>query len=194
MTHNLAAGGGDIFLLPNATFFVELLIFLLVLGVVWRYIVPPVKKAMNERQALIRRQIEESEKARKRLEEAEERYQQALNEARTEAAKIRETARADAQSIKEELREQADQEVSRIRERAEEQLATQREQVVRELRSELGELAVTLASRIVGESLDDDSRRAATVDRFLDELDGMAATDGDGAGVSGGASSRPGNR
>jgi F-type H+-transporting ATPase subunit b len=194
MTHNLAAGGGDIFLLPNATFFVELLIFLLVLGVVWRYIVPPVKKAMNERQALIRRQIEESEKARKRLEEAEERYQQALNEARTEAAKIRETARADAQSIKEELREQADQEVSRIRERAEEQLATQREQVVRELRSELGELAVTLAGRIVGESLDDDSRRAATVDRFLDELDGMAATDGDGAAVSGGASSRPGNR
>lgn len=194
MTHNLAAGGGDIFLLPNATFFVELLIFLLVLGVVWRYVVPPVKKAMNERQALIRRQIEESEKARKRLEEAEERYQQALNEARTEAAKIRETARADAQSIKEELREQAEQEVSRIRERAEEQLATQREQVVRQLRSELGELAVTLASRIVGESLDDDSRRAATVDRFLEELGDMAATEGDGAGVSGAASSRPGKR
>ena len=177
-SHNLvAAGGGNIFLIPNATFFVELVIFLLVLGVVWRYVVPPVKRAMNERQEMVRRQIEESEQARTRLEEAETRYSEALAEARVEAAKIREAARADAQEIKDEMRQQAEQEVVRIRQRGEEQLATQREQVVRELRGELGKLAVTLAGRIVGESVADDARRAGTVDRFLDELQGMAATD-----------------
>src|ERR687894_470307 len=177
-SHNLAApGGGNIFLIPNATFFVELVIFLLVLAVVWRYVVPPVKRAMNERQEMVRRQIEESEQARTRLEEAESRYSQALAEARVEAAKIRETARADAQEIKDEMRQQAEQEVARIRQRGEEQLATQREQVVRELRGELGKLAVTLAGRIVGESVADDARRAGTVDRFLDELEGMAATE-----------------
>jgi len=67
-SHNLAAeGGGNVFLIPNATFFVELMIFLLVLGVVWRYVVPPVKRAMQERQEMIRRQIEESEQTRKRF-------------------------------------------------------------------------------------------------------------------------------
>src|ERR687893_430616 len=172
-----AAGGGNIFLIPNATFFVELVIFLLVLGVVWRYVVPPVKRAMNERQEMVRRQIEEAQQARTRLEEAEARYSQALAEARVEAAKIRETARADAQEIKDEMRQQAEQEVARIRQRGEEQLATQREQVVRELRGELGKLAVTLAGRIVSESVADDARRAGTVDRFLDELQGMAAPD-----------------
>ncbi len=192
-SHNLAApGGGNIFLIPNATFFVELVIFLLVLAVVWRYVVPPVKRAMNERQEMVRRQIEESQQARTRLEEAEARYSQALAEARVEAAKIRETARADAQEIKDEMRQQAEQEVARIRQRGEEQLATQREQVVRELRGELGKLAVTLAGRIVGESVADDARRAGTVDRFLDELQDMAATESGREGGTDGAVSVPG--
>jgi F-type H+-transporting ATPase subunit b len=175
-SYNVAAeAGGNIFLLPNATFFVELLIFLIVLGVIWRYVVPPIKRAMNERQKMIRRQLEESERAHQRLQEAEARYSEALAEARVEAARIRETARADAQAIKDELREQAEQEVARIRQRGEEQLATQREQVVRELRAELGRLAVTLAGRIVGESLAEDARRAGTVDRFIGELESMSA-------------------
>ena len=181
MTVTVAApeGGGEdqVFLIPNATFFVELAIFLAILFVIWRYVVPPVKKAMNERQDMIRGQIEESERARQRLQEAETRYQQALNDAKVEAAKIRDNARADAQVIKDEMRQQAEQEVARIAQRGEEQLATQREQVVRELRGELGQLAVTLAGRIVGESLAEDTRRAGTVDRFLGELEGMSATE-----------------
>ncbi|MGH3941235.1 MAG: F0F1 ATP synthase subunit B [Pseudonocardiaceae bacterium] len=170
-------GGGEdqVFLIPNATFFIELAIFLAILFVIWRYVIPPIKKAMNERQEMIRGQIEDSEQARQRLQEAQTRYSEALAEARVEAAKIREAARADAQVIKDEMRQQAEQEVARIQQRGEEQLATQREQVVRELRAEVGRLAVTLAGRIVGESLTDDARRAGTVDRFLDELDAMPA-------------------
>lgn len=175
--YNMAAqGGGNLFLIPNATFFVELVIFLIVLGVLWRYVVPPVKRAMGERQEMVRRQIQESQQASKRLAEAQARYSEALAQARVEAAKIREAARADAQEIKDEMRQQAEQEVARIRERGVEQLATQREQIVRELRGELGTLAVTLAGRIVGESVADDARRAGTVDRFLEELQGMAGS------------------
>jgi F-type H+-transporting ATPase subunit b len=180
-SYNLAeqgGGGGNLFLIPNATFFVELAIFLVVLGVIWRYVAPPVKRVMGERQEMVRRQIQESQQATKRLAEAQARYHEALAQARVEAAKIRETARADAQQIKDELRQQADHEVARIRERGAEQLATQREQVVRELRGELGKLAVELAGRIVGESVAEDARRAGTVDRFLDELHGMATPEG----------------
>lgn len=196
-SYHLAAqeDGGDIFLIPNATFFVELVIFLVVLGVVWRYAVPPVKRAMDERQSMVRRQIEESQKASTRLSEAEARYSQALAEARIEAAKIREAARADAQEIKDEMRQQAEQEVARIRERGDEQLATQREAVIRELRGELGKLAVTLAGRIVGESVADDARRAGTVDRFLDELQGMAGLESNpNSSTDGAVTARNGRR
>jgi len=170
-------GGDSIFLIPNGTFWVELLIFLIVLGVVMRYVVPPVKKAMRDRQEMVRRQIEESRETRERLEQADAKYRELLGEARTEAAKIRDEARAEAGKIKADLREQAEREVAQIRQRGEEQLSTQREQVMRELRSEIGQLAVALAGRIVGESMEDEARRRATVDRFIAELDGMSAAD-----------------
>lgn len=173
------------FLVPNGTIIVELVIFLVVLWVIWRYVVPPVKRVMQQRQDMIRKQIEESQEASEKLAAAERKYEEALDEARTEAAKIREGARAEAQRLKEEMRDQAEQEVAGIRQRGEEQLTTQREQVVRELRSEIGNLAVTLSERMVGESLADDSRSSGTVDRFLDELDGMSATDGQAAARSG---------
>ena len=173
-------GGDSIFLIPNGTFWVELLIFLIVFWVIWRYVVPPVKKAMSERQEMVRRQIEEARRTRERLDEADAKYRELLAQARTEAAKIRDEARAEAGKIKAELREQAEREVAQIRQRGEEQLATQREQVLRQLRAEIGELAVTLAGRIVGESMQDEARRRGTVDRFIDELDAMSARDGGG--------------
>lgn len=180
MTARLLAaeeGGESIFLVPNGTFWVELLIFLLVFWVIWKYVVPPVKKAMTERQDMVRRQIEESRKANELLEQAEARYREVLGEAKTEAAKIRDEARVEAGRIKTELREQAEREVGLIRQRAEEQLASQREHVVRALRAELGQLSVQLAERIVGESMADEVRRSGTIDRFIAELDAMPAAD-----------------
>lgn len=164
------------FLVPNATFIAELVAFLIILWVLRKYVVPPVQKVMRERQEMIRTQVEESRQAREALEKAQTEYQRALAEARTEAAKIRERARADSQRIIDEARTQAQEEADRVRERSEEQLATQRQQVVNELRAEIGRLAVTLAGRVVGESLADDGRRERTVDRFLDELDQMAGS------------------
>jgi len=172
-------GGTDNFLVPNGTFFAELLIFLIIFWVIWKYVVPPVRKAMTERQEMVRRQIEEAKEARERLEAADAKFREVLGEARTEAAKIRDEARAEAGRIKTDLREQAEREVAQIRQRGEEQLATQREQVVRELRGEIGRLSVALAGRIVGESMEDEARRRGTVDRFIDELDAMSAQDSD---------------
>src|SRR5829696_5306499 len=86
-------------------------------------------------------------------------------------------------------RAEAMEEAARIVARGEEQLTNQRQQVINELRGQIGALAVDLAGRVVGESLAEDARRSGTVDRFLAELDGMAAS---GAGRSGGAAHPPG--
>jgi F-type H+-transporting ATPase subunit b len=167
--HAVVAAGN--FLVPNGTFIAELIAFLLILAVIWRYIVPPVKRAMDERQAMIRRQAEDAEEAKRQLADAERRYQQALTEARTEAAQIRENARAEAQRTIEDLRHQAQEESARIIARGEEQLASQRSAIVRELRAEIGTLAVELAEKIVDQRLADDEQVSATVDAFLAGLE-----------------------
>lgn len=165
----------------------ELVCTVVIAFVLWRYAVPPVRKAMRRQQDTIREQLEESEKAQQRLDEASQAYEKAVAEARTDAAKIRDDARADAQRIEEEMQAYAEREIERIRQRGEEQLVLQRQQLTRELRAHIGNQAAELAGRIVHEHLGQAGNREATVDRALDELEGMAApAEGDTAtaGVS----------
>jgi F-type H+-transporting ATPase subunit b len=181
-THTIAASN---FLLPNGTLIAELIAFVIVLGVLWRYVVPPVSKAMSDRQAMIKAQLDEGRQASERLEQAEADYRKAMDEARTTAATIRDQARADAAAIREELLQQAVQERNRILESGREQLVHERDALVRELRASIGELAVDLASRILQESLADEVRRRGTVDRFLAELPDDAAASSGATGSAG---------
>jgi F-type H+-transporting ATPase subunit b len=169
MSQHVVASGN--FLVPDATFIAELIAFLIILGVLAKYVLPPIQKAMRDRQELIRKQVEDSERAQAQLAEAEKSYQNALSEARTEAAQIRENARAEAQRTVEELRAQAQEEQARIVARGEEQLASQRAAIVRELRGEIGTLAVELAEKIVSQRLADEAQVSATVDAFLAGLE-----------------------
>jgi len=168
---NLAASN---FLVPNATFFVELAAFVLVLLVLGRYVIPPINKAVAERQAGIRRQFVELEEAKAKAEATESQYRAQLVEARHEAARIREDAREQGAQIVVEMREQAQAEATRITTAAYAQIEIEKQQVLAQLKSEVGTLATDLAGRIVGESLEDEARRRRTVDRFIAELDGQS--------------------
>jgi F-type H+-transporting ATPase subunit b len=152
MSTNLAAESKN-FLIPNGTFFVETIIFLIVLWIFWQFIVPPIRTAMRERNELIQQGIEEGRQAEEKFREAEQRYQQALNEARSEAAKIRDTARAEGQKILDEFRSRTNAEVADLRKRSAEQLAAQRERVLGELEPHVRDLSSALASKVVGESV-----------------------------------------
>jgi F-type H+-transporting ATPase subunit b len=145
-----------------------------------RFVVPRLEDMLAERRNQIEGGIERAETMQAEAKAALDRYNAQLAEARTEAAGIREQARTEGQQILEELRAQAQEESARILARGQEQIQAARQQVVNELRAQIGTLAVDLAGRVVGESLADDARRRGTVDRFLDELDGMSAGSPDG--------------
>jgi F-type H+-transporting ATPase subunit b len=164
---------------PLGEIIIGLIAFAVVLFVMFKFVAPQFEQAFRARRDAIEGGIERAEAMQAEAKAALEQYRAQLAEARTEAAQIRDTARAEGQQIIEELRAQAQEESARILARGEEQLAASRQQVVNELRVQVGTLAVELASRVVGESLADDARRSGTVDRFLDNLDGMSVTAGD---------------
>ncbi|NEK85193.1 F0F1 ATP synthase subunit B [Blastococcus saxobsidens] len=141
-----------------------------------KYVVPRLETMLAERQKTIEGGIERAEAMQAEAKAALEQYRAQLAEARNEAAQIRDQARAEGQQILEEMRAQAREESERIVARGAEQIAASRQQVINELRGSIGALAVDLAGRVVGESLADDARRTGTVDRFLDELDGMSGS------------------
>ena len=103
------------FLVPNATIFVVSLIFLVILWFFYRFVVPPLTKAMAERDEMNRRQAEERDAAVRRLAEAQERYDAALADARAQATAVKDEARADAQRIRDEMRAETDRKVAEIR-------------------------------------------------------------------------------
>jgi F-type H+-transporting ATPase subunit b len=148
-----------------------LIAFLVLFFLLKKYAVPRFEAMYTERAEKIEGGIEKAEQAQAKAEAALEQYTAQLQEARTEAAKIRDDARGEAEQIKAELRAEAEADQQRIVAQGEAKLQAQKAQIVAELRAELGRNAVELASRIVGESLEDEVRRRGTVDRFLAELE-----------------------
>jgi F-type H+-transporting ATPase subunit b len=160
-----------------------LIVFLALLYLVAKFVVPSFEKSFELRRDAIEGGIARAEEAQAEAARLLEQYNAQLAQARTEAAQIREGARAEAQRIVEEMRGQAQAEAARIVARGEEQLAAQRSQVVRELRSEIGALAVELSEKIVDQQLSDDANVRSTVDAFLADIERQEAASG-GAGSS----------
>lgn len=164
-------------LIPNlGEVIIGLIAFAVLAFVLMKFAFPAFERVYAARTEAIegglRRAAEAQEEAKRVLEE----YTRQLAEARTEAAKIRDDARADAERITETMRQHAQEEAARIVARGEEQLTAQRQHLVTELRQEIGQLAVDLAERIVGDSVSGTVARRKTIDRFLAELDGVAGT------------------
>lgn len=170
----LAAESTNPLLPPWGEIIVGSITFAILVFVVIKIVAPRFEQVFRARREAIEGGIERAEAMQAEAKQALDQYRAQLAEARTEAAQIRDQARAEGQQILEELRTQAQEESARIVARGEEQLAVSRQQVLNELRTHIGALAVDLAGRVVGESLTDDARRRGTVDRFLDQLEGMA--------------------
>ena len=159
-------------LLPHPA---ELIVGLVAFGILyWIFsskVVPKMEAMYEERAAAIEGGMAQAEEAQAEARAALETYNAQLAGARTEANEIREAAREQGASIVAEMRGQAQAEAARITEAAKRQVEAERQQAIVQLRQQVGTLSTTLASKIVGESLEDEVRQNGIVDRFLAELE-----------------------
>ena len=158
---------------------VGLVAFALLCVVLMKFVFPRMEATFAARVEAIEGGIRKAEEAQAEAHSLLEQYRAQLAEARTEAARIRDEAHADAVGIRDDILAKAREESDRIIAAGKEQLQAERQSIVRELRADLGQHAVDLAGKIVGEALADEARRSGTVERFLDEMDSQA-----GAGVA----------
>ena len=149
----------------------SLIAFAILLFVFWKFVLPMVKKVLEERTEKIEGGIERAEAAQHEAKEALDKYNEQLAEARGEAAKIREDARLQGQQILADMKADAQKESDRIVANGQQQLQAQRQQIVTELRSDLGKQSVDLAEKLMGEQLSDNVKQSGTIDRFLADLD-----------------------
>ncbi|MGO8771906.1 MAG: F0F1 ATP synthase subunit B/delta [Mycobacterium sp.] len=157
-----------------STFIGQLIGFALIVFVVVRYVVPPVRRLMTARQEAVRQQLKDSAAAADRLTESTTAHSKAMQAAKSESEQVVEEAQTDAGRITEQLRAQADVEAERIKAQGGRQADLLRTQLSRQLRLELGHEAVRQAGDLVRGYVADPAQRAATVDRFLEDLEAMA--------------------
>ena len=170
---SLLAGGEPLSpLIPHTSeIIVGFIAFTLLFLVLKSKVVPMFEKAYAARTEAIEGGIERAEKAQLEAQRALVQYNEQLSSAQGEASKLREDARIQGAAILEELRTKAQEEAARITAAAHASIEAERQQAVTSLRNEVGALAVELASKIVGEALDDQARQSRIVDRFIEDLE-----------------------
>jgi ATP synthase F0 subunit b/ATP synthase F1 delta subunit len=160
-----------------STFIGQLIGFAVIAFIIWRYVVPPVKTLMQKQQDAVRTALAESAQAAKKLEDADAEHAKALEKAKAESTKVTDEAKHDSERIAAQLAEQAGVDAERIKAQGAQHVQLMRQQLIRHLRQGLGDEAVQKAAGLVRDHVADPGAQAATVDRFLDELEQMAPSE-----------------
>ncbi|MDT5328519.1 MAG: F-type H+-transporting ATPase subunit b atpH [Mycobacterium sp.] len=160
-----------------STFIGQLIGFAVIAWIIWRYVAPPVRTLMQKQQDAVRTALAESAEAAKKLTDADAEHAKALENAKVESAKVTDEAKHDSERIAAQLAEQAGVDAERIKAQGVQQVQLMRQQLIRQLRQGLGDEAVQKAAGLVRGHVADPAAQAATVDRFLDELEQMAPSE-----------------
>ena len=177
MLHLLAQSGTENPLIPNLTELITgLIAFFIVFGLLAKLLLPRIQKTLEERTDAIEGGLKRAEDAQAEAARVLEQYRAQLADARREASRIREEAKEQGAQIIAEMRQQGQAEYARLTAAAQAQTESDRQQALTSLRTEIGSLSVELASKVVGESLEDEARQRRTVDRFLEQLEEQPGT------------------
>lgn len=161
--------------------------FAIIVAIIWKWVVPPVRTMMQKQQDAVRVALAESADAAKKLDDADAMHAKALEDATAESTRVTDEAKRDSVRIAEQLAEQAGVDAERIKAQGAQQVQLMRQQLIRRLRQGLGSESVQKADELVRAHVADPAAQSATVDRFLAELDEMAPSD---AVIETGASAR----
>jgi F-type H+-transporting ATPase subunit b len=147
--------------------------FLILLFLMYRTVFPSINKAYKDRRENIEGKLEQAERDRSEAEQLLEQYRRRLRDAEDETQRILEEARGSAERVRRDLLAKAEHDAGRELDRARQAIRAERDQAIRQLRNEVGTLAVELATRVVGDSLDRE-RQLRLVDQYIDDLGDQA--------------------
>ena len=157
----------------NATLIGQAIAFLVLIGFTWRFIWPPLLRAIDERQKKIADGLAAADRGQKDLVAAHNDALEIVREARTRAAQIVDQAGRRAGEVVEEARGTARTEGERLIAVAQTEISTQTARARGELRGEVAQLAIAGATQLLKREVD-----AKAHAQLLEELAARIATVG----------------
>lgn len=129
----------------------------------------PLLAMIEEREKGIRDAVGSAEKANEEAQRLLAQHQELIREAGRQREEIMKRALADAETVRADLVSQAKAESDRMVQRAKDQIDREKKLAIQELRSQVADLAVEAASRIVKSSMTPEAQKKL-VHEFIDNL------------------------
>ena len=145
--------------------------FLVLLTLLAKFAWGPLLKALESRQDLIRKSLDDAQRARQELERVNQESVQIVRTARAEAESVISQSRSVAESLREEIKQKARAEGAALVRNAERQIQLETARALQQIRHEAVDLSVMIASKLIGRNLSKDDN-ARLIDEALQQIDG----------------------
>lgn len=147
-----------------------LLAFLVVFFVVAKYGFPAIINMVEERKKFIDESLAKAKEASEKLANIKSEGESLLQDARQKQAQILKEAAETRNAIVEQAQQKAREESNRLIAEAKAEIESQKQAAISEIRSQMAELSVKVAEKIIRKELSSDARQMETIDRLLDEV------------------------
>lgn len=151
------------------TLLIWVIAFIVLYVLLTRFIYDPLVNMLNERRSRIAKGLEDAAAAAKARENAEAEAEKILGQARSEAQKVIDEARGRGESVAQGIESDARQAAAKIQFDAQTEATAARDQQLGDLREQVLNISVAVASRILGESIDQ-NRQTTLVNSFITDL------------------------
>ncbi|MDA0745809.1 MAG: F0F1 ATP synthase subunit B [bacterium] len=131
----------------------------------------PLLAMLDERETRIREALDQAEKARQEAQASATENLKALEKAQAEARQAIAEGREAAERVAQDVRERAEGEARQMLEQAQRAIRQEKEQAIQELRTQVADLAIQAAGKLLDENLDE-ARNRKIVDEFIDRIPG----------------------
>ena len=160
----------DLLIPESGLLFWMTLVFVIVFLILWKWGFPAIVKMVNDRKSFIDESLRKAHEANERLANIHKEGESLLQQAREKQAEILREAATTRDAIVGQAQEKAKDEGARLLNEAKAEIEAEKQNAIRDIRSQVAELSVQIAEKILREKLSKDSAQMDMIDRLLDEV------------------------
>jgi len=160
----------DLLIPESGLLFWMTLVFVVVLAILWLWGFPVIIKMVNDRKAYIDDSLRKAHEANEKLANIQKEGESILQKAREKQSLIMKEAADTRDAIVNKAQEKAKDEGARLISEAKAEIDSEKQNAIREIRSQVAQLSVQIAEKILRDKLSSGDKQMEMIDRLLDDV------------------------
>lgn len=153
----------------NASFFLNLLNFLIIFLLLRHFLFQPVTKQLEQRRTKIQNTLAEADETKENAYQLKEQYEEKMAKIKDERNDIIQKATRDGEARKSEILREARAEAEKLKDRAEREMQREKQKIINELKDQTSSIAMLAASKVLEKELDEQSHQDY-IQQFIEEV------------------------